>query len=138
MCPDGVRVDSMVRVMHRSRLHVVLIDSSPDTADKEVAFWAAALGHDPVPEDDTPFTVLAPLGSGQVLAHQRLQQGVSRIHLDLETDDPEAEAGRLGDLGAIRVGEHEGCVHMLDPAGLVFCVVPVQSDDFDRYATTWT
>ncbi len=123
---------------HRSRLHVVLIDSSPDIADREVAFWAAALGRDPVPEDGTPFTVLAPLGSGQVLAHQRLQEGASRIHLDLETDDPAAEAGRLEDLGAIRVGEHEGCVHMRDPAGLVFCVVPVQSDDFEQHATTWT
>jgi hypothetical protein len=131
------RVDSMVRVMHRSRLHVVLIDSSPDIADREVAFWAAALGRDPVPEDDT-FTVLAPLGSGQVLAHQQLQEGASRIHLDLETDDPEAEVGRLEGLGAIRVGEHEGCVHMRDPAGLVFCVVPVQSDDFEQHATTWT
>ena len=124
--------------MHRSRLHVVLIDSSPDLAEREVAFWAAALGREPAPEDGTPFTVLSPLGSGQVLAHQRLQEGASRIHLDLETDDPEAEARRLEDHGATRIGEHEGCIHLRDPAGLVFCVVPVQSDDFAAHATTWT
>jgi hypothetical protein len=123
--------------VHRSRLHVVLIDSPPDVADDEVAFWAKALGHTPAPEDGTPFTVLAPLGAGRELAHQRLQEGPSRIHLDVETDDTEAEAGRLLGLGAERVGEYDGCIHLRDPAGLVFCVVPVQSDDFEQHATTW-
>ena len=33
--------------MHRSRLQVVLIDSPPDVAEAEIAFWAAALGHEP-------------------------------------------------------------------------------------------
>jgi Glyoxalase-like domain len=124
--------------MHRSRLHVVLIDSPPDRADAEVAFWSAALGHAPVPEAGTPFTRLSPLGSaGQVLAHQRLQNGAARIHLDIETDDTQAEVGRLEQLGAVRVGEHDGCVHMRDPAQLVFCVVPVQSEDFEQHATVW-
>lgn len=123
--------------MHRSRLHVVLIDSAPEVADTEVAFWAGALGRDPVPELDTPFTELAPLGSGQLLAHQRLQQGPSRIHLDIETDNTDAEVDRLQALGATRVGEYEGCVHMRDPAGLIFCVVPVQSDDFEQHARSW-
>lgn len=124
--------------MHRSRLHVVLIDSPPDTADVEVAFWSAALGRAPVPEAGTPFTRLSPLGSaGQVLAHQRLQDGAARIHLDIETDDTQAEVGRLERLGAVRVGEQDGCVHMRDPAQLVFCVVPVQSEDFEQHATVW-
>ncbi|MFL6131438.1 MAG: VOC family protein [Nocardioidaceae bacterium] len=123
--------------MHRSRLHVVLIDSSPDAADEEVAFWAAALDRDPQPEDGTPFTVLSPLGSGQLLAHQRLNEGTSRIHLDIETDDTDAEVRRLTKLGAVRLGEHEGSVQLRDPAGLVFCVVPVQSDDFETHATPW-
>ncbi len=123
--------------MHRSRLHVVLIDSSPEAADAEVAFWAAALGGDPQPEADTPFTVLSALGSGQILAHQRLDDGTSRIHLDIETDDVEREVRRLEGHGAARVGEHDGCIHLRDPAGLVFCVVPVQSDDFEQHATSW-
>jgi hypothetical protein len=123
--------------MHRSRLQVVLIDSAPDVAETEVAFWAAALGRDPVPEPDTPFTVLAELGPGQVLVHQRLQEGPSRIHLDIETDDIDAEVRRLLGAGAARVGEYDGCVHMRDPAGLIFCVVPVQSDDFEQHATAW-
>ncbi len=124
--------------MHRSRLHVVLIDSSPEDADAELAFWAGALGRDPVPEEGTPFSVIAPLGSGRLLAHQRLDTGASRIHLDIESDDTDAEVRRLESLGAVRVGEHDGCVHLRDPAGLVFCVVPVQSDDFEQEATTWS
>src|SRR3954451_21506938 len=116
--------------MHRSRLQVVLIDSPPDAADAEVAFWGAALGHEPVPESGTPFTVLSPLGTGLVLAHQRLDDGASRSHLYIETDDPTAEVGRLQDFGAVTVGEHDGATQLRDPAGLVFCVVPVQSEDF--------
>jgi hypothetical protein len=123
--------------MHRSRLHVVLIDSPPDSAQAAVAFWAAALGREPEPERGTPFTVLAPLGSGQVLAHQRLQDGPPRMHLDLETDDTDAEVRRLEALGASRLSDTGGCVQLRDPAGLVFCVVPIQSEDFDQHATTW-
>jgi hypothetical protein len=123
--------------MHRSRLHVVLIDSPPDVAEVGVAFWAAALGREPQPEQGTPFTVLAPLGAGQVLAHQRLQDGPARMHLDIETDDTDAEVARVKGLGATRLSEHDGCVQLQDPTGLVFCVVPVQSADFDQYATTW-
>lgn len=123
--------------MHSSRLHVLLIDSPPDVADAEVAFWAAALGHDPAPEPGTPFTVLAPLGGGSVLAHQRLEHGAARMHVDVETDDPAAEVSRLERLGAVRIGESDGCVHLRDPAGLIFCVVPVQSTDFAERATLW-
>jgi hypothetical protein len=115
-----------------------LIDTPPESAGAEVAFWSAALGHEPTPEQGTPFTTLAPLGSaGHLLAHQRLQNGEARLHLDIETDDTDAEVGRLLALGAVRVGEHDGCVHMRDPAELVFCVVPVQSDDFEQQATVW-
>jgi hypothetical protein len=124
--------------MHRSRLHVVLIDTPPDSADAELAFWSAALGSVPEPEAGTPFTSLAPLGSdGHVIAHQRLENGAARIHLDIETDDTQAEVRRLEGLGAVRVGEHEGCAHMRDPAQLVFCVVPVQSENFEQHAKVW-
>jgi hypothetical protein len=123
--------------MHSSRLHVVLIDSPPTDSAAAVAFWGAALGHRPEPEGDTPFTVLAPLGSGQILAHQRLDEGPPRMHLDIETDDTSAEVARLETLGATRLSEHDGCIQMHDPAGLVFCVVPVQSEDFAQHATAW-
>jgi hypothetical protein len=124
--------------MHRSRLHVVLIDSPPDRAQQSLAFWSAALGVESVPEEGTPFTRLSTLGSGAVLAHQRLEDGPPRMHLDLETDDTVAEVNRLERLGATRFSETGGCVQLRDPSGMVFCVVPIQSDDFDQHATTWT
>jgi hypothetical protein len=37
----------------------------------------------------------------------------------------------------VRIGEHDGLVQLHDPAGLVFCVVPVQSDDFEEHARSW-
>jgi hypothetical protein len=123
--------------MHRSRLQVVLIDSAPDVADAEVTFWGAALGREPEHEAGTPFSLLAPLGTGLVLAHQRLDAGASRIHLDIEADDTAAEVRRLEGLGAVPVGEQDGVTQLRDPAGLVFCVVPVQSDDFAEHATVW-
>jgi hypothetical protein len=123
--------------MHRSRLHVILLDTPAAVAEQEIDFWTAALGSSPVPEEGTPFTDMGTIGHGVVLAHQRLIDGASRIHLDIETDDTAAEADRLIALGASRVGEHDGCLHLSDPAGIVFCVVPVQSDDFEQHATRW-
>jgi catechol 2,3-dioxygenase-like lactoylglutathione lyase family enzyme len=123
--------------MHSSRLQVVLIDSPPEVADAEIAFWAAALGREVAQDAGSPFALLAALGDGLELAHQRLGQGQARIHLDIETDDTAAEAQRLEDLGAVRVGEQDGCIHLRDPAGLVLCVVPVQTDDFEEHATRW-
>ena len=123
--------------MHRSRLHVVLIDSPPESADAALDFWSAALGQQPTPEEGTPFSVIARLEGGQIVAHQRLGEGEPRIHLDLESDDTAAEVARLENLGATRMSEYDGCIQLQDPSGLVFCVVPVQSADFDEHATTW-
>jgi hypothetical protein len=123
--------------VHRSRLQVVLIDSPPDVADAEVAFWVGALGVDATPGAADTFTTLAALGSGVELVHQRLRDGDARVHLDIETDDTDAEVARLTALGAVVVGGHEDAVHLQDPAGLIFCVVPVQSDSFAAEATTW-
>jgi len=123
--------------VHRSRLQVVLIDSPPHVADAEVAFWAGALGGGVTPDPGDTFTTLATWGSGVELVHQRLRGGDARVHLDIETDDTDAEVARLTALGAVVVGGHDGAVHLHDPAGLVFCVVPVQSDTFDAAATTW-
>jgi hypothetical protein len=60
------------------------------------------------------------------------------VHLDIETDDVEAEVRRLEALGATRVEVVKTWQIMRDPAGLVFCVVRVQSPaEFAAHATTW-
>ena len=55
---------------------------------------------------------------------QRLGEGPSRIHLDIHTDDLEAEVARLKGLGAEEVQRINRWCVMRDPAGMVFCVVP--------------
>ena len=122
--------------MHRSRLHVVLFDTPRADADREIGFWTAALGSQAEPEAGTPFTSLARVGP-VLVAHQTLGDGPARLHVDIESDDTSAEVARFEGLGAVRIGEADGCVHLEDPAGLVFCVVPVQSEDFEQQATTW-
>lgn len=60
------------------------------------------------------------------------------MHLDIETDDVDAEIARVVGLGAEVVERHESYAILQDPGGHVFCVVPVQTgEDFDRHATTW-
>ncbi|WP_392425725.1 VOC family protein [Barrientosiimonas humi] len=61
-----------------------------------------------------------------------------RVHLDIETDDVEAEVARVTALGATVHERREGYVILADPGGLLFCVVPVQTGDaFAQQATTW-
>ena len=76
----------------------------------------------------SPYVTLA-RGGGLQLILQRVQDP-SRIHLDIETDNVEAEVQRLERLGARRQAYVETWWIMEDPAGHLFCVVPVHSDDF--------
>ena len=60
------------------------------------------------------------------------------MHLDIETDDVRAEPARLVEHGARVVEDHDEYAVLEDPAGLVFCVVPVQTGDlFEAEATSW-
>ena len=128
--------------MHRSRIGVVLIDHPADVYDPAAAFWAGASGQDLVPPgataEEDPYDALGLLGGSLKLELQRTGTGTpSRVHLDIETDDVTAETERLVELGATMVEERKGYRIMADPGGLVFCVVPVQTDDFDQHAVAW-
>ena len=61
----------------------------------------------------------------------------SRIHLDIESDDVEAEVRRLEGLGARRKEFIERWWVMEDPSGQLFCVVPQQSDTSLAEARLW-
>ena len=58
----------------------------------------------------------------------------SRVHLDIESDDIEAEARRLEALGAKRIGKVKRWIVMEAPTGQRFCVVRPQSEDFPHAA----
>ncbi|KQY63761.1 VOC family protein [Nocardioides sp. Root140] len=126
--------------MHRSRIGVVLVDHPVDRFESSAAFWAQARGSTRRPDGEEPvYDSLDPLGGGVMLELQRTGAGTPpRVHLDIETDDVDAEVARLVAAGARVEQRHEAYAVMRDPGDLVFCVVPVQTgSDFDAHATTW-
>jgi hypothetical protein len=126
-------------VAHRSRVGVVLVDVAPPEHDATLAFWAAATGREPSTSGDRGEFAALGLHGDVELAVQRTADGTpARVHLDVETDDVDAEVARLVGLGAVVEQRHDEYAVLRDPAGLVFCVVPVQqAEAFDRAATTW-
>ena len=125
---------------HRSRLAVLLIDLPPQLHDRGQHFWSAATGHPVEPDGiDDRWSSLGSFADGFHLEVQRTGEGTPpRWHVDIETDDVHAEVARLEALGAVRMADMGGFWQMKDPAGLVFCVVGIQTgDEFERHATTW-
>ena len=124
--------------MHRSRIGVILVDHS-EGYDAAETFWARATGGTPQVEDPPEYTSLGTVGTLD-LVMQRTGGGTpARVHLDIETDDVPAEVTRLVSLGATVVEERpEGFTVLEDPAGLVLCVISVQTGDrFDAEAVIW-
>ena len=128
--------------MHRSRLATIVIDCSHEDFERGAAFWSAALGR-PVPaapRGNERFSALqgrVGADGGLYVGLQRVSQDERAIHLDIETDDVEAEVARLEKFGArvkARIRRH---VVMQAPSGHAFCVIPVQRGDFPAGAAEW-
>jgi len=126
--------------MHRSRIGLVLIDHPEDAWERGLAFWAGVQGVTPTGADEgePEYRSLGTLGS-VALESQRTGPGTPpRVHLDIETDDVAAEVARVVALGATIVQANPGHTVLHDPAGMVFCVVPVQTGEaFEREALAW-
>jgi hypothetical protein len=114
--------------MHRSRLSTFVIDCEVDHLDDAVAFWSAALGRAALPakeEDGPDYRELTTAAGEPILLLQKVDHE-SRIHLDIEADDLEAEVVRLEALGAKRIRFLKRWWLMRAPSGQVFCVVNPQ------------
>jgi predicted enzyme related to lactoylglutathione lyase len=124
---------------HRSRLTATYLDVPRADYARTVEFWGAALDRPGEPEEgDADYTLFGEPTPGFSLMVQAVGDDVPRIHLDIETDDMTAEVERLIALGATVVEEIETWVVMRDPAGVVFCVVDVQSrETFHAHASSW-
>jgi hypothetical protein len=109
--------------MHKSRLAGFIIDCRTEDLEGATRFWSAALGLAvrAAPEDPLYYTLGHP----------------SRVHLDIEADDIEAEVRRLEGLGARRIGAVKGWYVMEAPTGQRFCVVRPQRADFATKANRW-
>jgi predicted enzyme related to lactoylglutathione lyase len=131
---------STVSLMHRSRIGLVLIDHPEEDWEEALSFWGGVKGVIPVPgdEDMPEYRTLGKLGSVAVWSQRTGSGTPPRVHLDIETDDVPAEVARVVALGANVLEQRKGYTILEDPAGMVFCVVPVQTaDDFEREALTW-
>jgi predicted enzyme related to lactoylglutathione lyase len=126
--------------MHKSKLSGFIIDCETLDLDRSAEFWGNALG--------MPVRALPP-GEGDI--YKRLednQHGLhievqavshpSRVHLDIETNDIEAEVKRLEKLGAKRIEMVRTWWVMEAPTGQRFCVVRASSADFDAKASVWS
>ena len=125
--------------MHRSRLGTILIDCERNDLEVATAFWSRALGYPPGdagPDDNPRYRPLrAPPDAVQVEL-QRVEHP-SRVHIDIETDDIDAEVARLVELGATEVARIHGWCVMQAPSGHRFCVVSPQRRDFEQSANIW-
>lgn len=125
--------------MHRSRLAGFIIDCNTDDLDQAARFWSAALGYSVKPKAKETSAIYRTFDTAPDEIHIEVQQVKhdSRVHLDIEADDIEAEVRRLEALGAKRVGSVETWCVMEAPTGQRFCVVRVQRTDFKEHANVW-
>lgn len=122
--------------MHKSRLSTFVIDC--ETPDIEAAgrFWSAALGRTASRTDDLNYLELQTRREEPLLLVQKVTHP-GRIHLDIESDDLEAEVKRLEALGAKRIGFVKRWWVMEAPTGQRFCVVNPQRGPLGDDANQW-
>ena len=126
--------------MHKSRLAGFIIDCRTDDLDQAARFWSQALGYSlkkSVNPEDSAYRLLDTPSDDMHIEVQKVEHP-SRVHLDIEADDIEAEVKRLEKLGAKRVAQVRTWWVMEAPTGQRFCVVRVQRSDFAQNANTWT
>lgn len=125
--------------MHRSKLCGFIIDCRTDDLAAAADFWGRALGMEirALPaEEGEKYVRLVDRNSELHIEVQKVDHP-SRVHLDIETDDIDAEVQRLEALGARRIERiHSWCV-MEAPTGQRFCVVRRSSPGFDADANQW-
>jgi len=125
--------------MHSSRLAGFIIDCQTDDLGAAAGFWSAALGMAmrelPGAEGEKYQRLVDPANrlhiEVQTVSHP------SRVHLDIETDDIEAEVRRLEALGARRVQQVQGWWVMEAPTGQRFCVVTADEGALAQHARQW-
>ena len=124
--------------MHKSRLAGFIIDCRGDDLDAAAAFWSAALNLTvrPAAAHEPLYRVLETAADQPHLEVQQVQHE-SRVHLDIESDDIEAEVRRLEKLGARRIAAVKSWYVLEAPTGQRFCVVRPQRPDFTAKANSW-
>ena len=114
--------------MHKSKLVTAVIDCQTDDLTEAALFWSAALGRQ-ADLTDGPVTekyVRVGTGNEELIVLLQKVPHASRVHLDIESDNIEAEVARLEALGAKRIEKIKTWWVMEAPTGHRFCVVRPQ------------
>ncbi len=121
--------------MHKSRLGAIIVDCKTDDLEGEAQFWADALGGSIGRKDERYIEILGDPGDPGVIL-QKVEHP-SWIHIDIESDDIEAEVARLQKLGAKVVEKMERWTVMQAPSGHRFCIIGVRREGFADGANSW-
>ena len=126
--------------MHKSQLAGFIIDCKTDDLDAAADFWAAALGMKRTAADTPATTDYVHMQkkdpNGLDIEVQKVDHE-SRVHLDIESDDIEAEVARLVKLGAKKVKKFQTWWVLEAPTGQRFCVVNAKRANFAKEANSW-
>ena len=125
---------------HRSRLAGFIIDCKTDDLDAAADFWAQALGvtiADRHAGDDTAEYQNFGDTPGDLYIEVQKVDHPSRVHLDIEADDIDAEAERLEKLGAKKVAFVKRWWVMEAATGQRSCVVRMREREKRSRPKEW-
>ena len=125
--------------MHRSRLSSIIIDCRVEDLRAAAEFWSKAIGRRIANVDadgEDRYAEIETADDEPIVVIQKVQHE-SRVHLDIETDDIEAEVKRLEALGAKRVEFVKRWWIMEAPTGHRFCVLNKQRKEFGPHLNEW-
>jgi hypothetical protein len=121
--------------MHRSRLCSIGIDCENADPNEAAKFWSAALGRT-VREVEGKYAELEDR-AGQPIVFVQAVSHPSRVHVDIESDDVDAEVARLEALGAKRIEKVKTWWVLEAPTGQRFCVIRTQRGPLGDDANQW-
>ena len=125
---------------HRSRLAGFIIDCNTDDLDAAADFWSQALGCSVADRDagdgEAEYQMLGDTPGELHIEVQKVAHP-SRVHLDIESDDVDAEAERLEKLGAKKIAFVKRWWVMEAPTGQRFCVVRMKHPERGAPAKEW-
>jgi predicted enzyme related to lactoylglutathione lyase len=125
---------------HRSRLAGFIIDCHTDDLDAAADFWSRALGvsiADRNAGDDSAEYQMFGDTPGDLHIEVQKVDHPSRVHLDIEADDVDAEADRLEKLGAKKIGFVKRWWVMEAPTGQRFCIVRMKHAERGATPNSW-
>src|SRR3954453_8355220 len=104
-------------------IHTV-IDVPSDQHAATAEFWSRALGWPPgAAWPGHPELRSFEPPAGRAYVHLQQIDGPPRVHLDVESENPDATVDRAADLGAHRVVANGEWHRLRSPGGLPFCVI---------------